>query len=149
MGSYSAPPISVAPFRGARQLDLVFRGVEQAGPSFEGRVFLNNPEADESTPQAVEAGYAGSFHVYGYGEPAPPAIVEAKEKRVQGAAPVAPIEKRLHVDQAALRAALEGSDELTVTVVSVPSDPGGAVPERPFERVDFVFEPAETESPRD
>ena len=130
-------------------MDLVFRGVEQAGPSFEARVFLNNPAADESTLQAPETGYAGSFHVYGYGEPAPPAIVEAKQKRGEGGAPVAPIEKRLHVDQAALRAALEGSDELMVTVVPVTSDPGGAVPARPFERVDFVFEPAETESPRD
>src|SRR5438067_7855743 len=68
-------------------MDLVFRGVEQAGPSFEARVFLNNPAADESTLQAPETGYAGSFHVYGYGEPAPPAIVEAKQKRGREARP--------------------------------------------------------------
>jgi hypothetical protein len=144
VGSYTAPPISVAPFRGARRLELVFSGVEQAGPSFEGRVFLNNPAAKESTAQAPQAGYAGSFHVYGYGELAPPAI-EAKRKQSKGGAPVAPIEKRLVVDEAALRTALEGSDELTVTVVPVPSDPTGAVPERPFEHVDLVFERAATQ----
>ncbi|HEY2666924.1 MAG TPA: hypothetical protein VGK51_08805 [Actinomycetota bacterium] len=55
--------------------DIVFDGVEQAGGSFEARVFLNNPEADDSTPRTPEHGYAGSFHVYGYGsypgEPGP------------------------------------------------------------------------------
>jgi hypothetical protein len=53
---------------------------------------------------------------------------------------VAPIEKRLRLDEATLRAALEGSDELTVTVVPVPVDPGGPVPERPFEDVEVVFD---------
>src|SRR5215217_7775530 len=139
MASYTVPPISVAPFRGARRADLVFRGVEQAGPSFEARVFLNNPDADESTAKTPETGYAGSFHVYGYGEPAPPAIAEARAKQAEGREPVAPIEKRLHAEDSALGAALRGSDELIITVVPVPADPGGAAPERPFEHVDVVF----------
>lgn len=146
MGSYTAPPIPVDRVRGMRRMDLVFGGVEQAGPSFEARVFLNNPAADESTRTAPETGYAGSFHVYGYGELAPPAIAEAKQKQPKGNGPVAPIEKRMHVDEAAVRAALERSEELTVTVVPVLSDPGDEVPERPFEHVDLVFEPAATES---
>ncbi len=124
----------------------MFAGVEQAGPSFEARVFLNRPNADESTPQTPEMGYAGSFHVYGYGEPAPPAVAQAKARRPTGGAPVAPIEKRLHADETAIRAALEGSDELTITVVPVPADPGGDVPERPFEHVDVVFDRAATGS---
>jgi hypothetical protein len=144
MHSYTAPPVLVTPARGAGRAELVFGGIEQAGPSFEGRVFLNNPEADERTALTPEAGYAGSFHVYGYGEPAPPAIAEAKAARAEGG-PVAPIEKRLHADEEAVRAALEGSDELTVTVVPVPADPGGTVPERPFEQVDIVFDRATTE----
>lgn len=145
MGSYTAPAIPVDRFRNMRRMDLVFGGVEQAGPSFEVRVFLNNPAADESTAQTPETGYAGSFHVYGYGELAPPAIAEAKRKQEKGGGPVASIEKRLHVDEAAVRAAIEGSDELTVTAVPIPADPGGAAPERPFEHVDVVFEPAATE----
>ncbi len=123
-------------------MELVFSGVEQAGPSFEARVFLNNPGADESTAQTPETGYAGTFHVYGYGEPAPPAIAEARQQRASGGSPLAPIEKRLRIDEAALRTALERSGELTVTVVPVRSDPGGGAIQRPFEHVEVVFDRA-------
>jgi hypothetical protein len=140
MSSYTAPPISLREFRDARRAELVLRGVEQAGPSFEGRVFLNNPAADETTERAPEAGYAGSFHVYGYGEHPPPALAEARASQAPGGAPVAPIEKRVRVDETALGRALERSDELTVTVVPVPADPGGPVPERPFEDVEVVLD---------
>jgi hypothetical protein len=47
--------------------DIKFAGIDQAGKSFEGRVFLNNPAADENTPTTKEQGYSGSFHVYGFG----------------------------------------------------------------------------------
>ncbi|HEY1277280.1 MAG TPA: hypothetical protein VGF25_20400 [Thermoleophilaceae bacterium] len=139
MASWTAPAIPAGQFRGGRRAELVFTGVEQAGPSFEGRVFLNNPGADESTPRSPEQGYAGSFHVFGYGTPEPPAVAEA---RAGGARPAAPIEKRVRADEAAVGAALEGSDELLVTVVPVPADPGGPVPERPAERVELVLDRA-------
>ena len=139
MASYTAPPIPV-PSATVRTAELVFGGVEQAGPSFEGRVFLNRPDADETTPASPDLGYAGSFHVYGYGEAAPPAIAEAKQAGAAG--PVAPIEKRVRADDAALRAALGESGELTVTVVAVPADPGGTTPERPFEDLTVLFDPA-------
>src|SRR6476646_1543903 len=119
MHSFTAPPINVGPSRAGQRAELVFGGVDQAGPSFEARVFLNNPNADENTERAAEAGYAGSFHVFGYGTPPPPAIAEAQAKREPGSGPVAPIEKRVYADDAALRAALEQSDQLTVTVVPV------------------------------
>jgi hypothetical protein len=131
--------------RDARTAELVFTGIEQAGPSFEGRVFLNNPDADDGTARVPETGYAGSYHVYGYGDQAPPAIAEAKAKQPEGGGPVAPIEKRVRVDGAALRAALGRSDELTVTVVPVPVEPGGVAPERPFEHVDIVLDRAATQ----
>jgi hypothetical protein len=140
MGSYTAPPIPVRSFRGTRRAELVFGGIEQAGPSFEGRVFLNRPDADETTAKTAESGYAGSFHVYGYGEHLPPALAEQKARRTPAGAPVAPIEKRLRPDEAAVRGALKGSDELTVTVVPVPADPGGPIPDRPFEDVVIVFD---------
>lgn len=141
MAVYTAPPIRVGSFRGERA-ELVFRGVEQAGPSFEGRVFLNNPDADEDTARSPETGYAGSFHVYGYGEAAPPAIADARSRREPGDGAVAPIEKRVKADEAAVSAALDRSDELIVTVVAVPADPGGVTPERPFEDVEVVFDRA-------
>lgn len=117
----------------AGRIELIFSGVEQAGPSFEGRVFLNNPGADESTERSPAAGYAGSFHVFGYGTPPPPGIAEAQARRAPGDAPVAPIEKRVQVDPAVLAAALARSERLDVTVVPVAVDPGGPLPDRPFE----------------
>jgi hypothetical protein len=145
MGTYTAPSIPLSSSLGARRAELVFAGVDQAGPSFEGRVFLNNPDADATTPRTPDTGYAGAFHVYGYGEPAPPAIAEATKARGAGGGPVAPIEKRLRIEEAALHAALERADDLTVTVVSIPADPGGPVPERPFEEVAVLFDRASTE----
>jgi hypothetical protein len=47
--------------------DLQFRGIDHSGPSFQARVFIENPEAKPSTPLTEEAGYAGSFHVFGHG----------------------------------------------------------------------------------
>jgi hypothetical protein len=146
MGSHTAAPIPIAPFREARELELRFGGIEQAGPSFEGRVFLNDASADERSPLTPEAGYAGSFHVYGYGRPLPPAVAEAKERQAPGGPAVVPIEARLVADPAAVRAALErADDQLTVTVVPVPVDPGGPVPERPFETVEAIFDRAANE----
>jgi hypothetical protein len=145
MATYTAPSIPLTSSRGARRAELVFAGVDQAGPSFEGRVFLNNPDADATTARTPDTGYAGAFHVYGYGNAAPPAIVEATKARGSGSGAVAPIEKRLRADEAAIRAALERADELTVTVVSIPADPGGPVPERPFEKVTALFDRASNE----
>jgi tyrosinase len=50
-----------------QRADLVFEGVDHAGPSFEARVFLNNPNATENTPRQPAEGYAGSFHIFGHG----------------------------------------------------------------------------------
>src|SRR4051794_21421497 len=101
--SYTIRPFDARGLQGAKRADLVFTGVEQAGPSFEGRVFLNNPGADESTARDPESGYAGTFHVYGYGNPPPPAVAEAQEARQPGDEAVAPIEKRVQADEWALR----------------------------------------------
>lgn len=144
MATYTAPPVR-APSPDVRRAELVFGGVEQAGPSFEGRVFLNHPDADETTPRTPEKGYAGSFHVFGYGQHPPPAMAEAKAARAEGAGPVAPIQKRVRANQEAVRAALHGSDELTVTVVAIPADPGGATPKRPFQDMQVVFDRASGE----
>jgi tyrosinase len=47
--------------------DLEFRGVDHSGPSFEARVYLDNPGADAATGRDPASGYAGSFHVFGHG----------------------------------------------------------------------------------
>jgi hypothetical protein len=48
--------------------DLVFKEVQHSGMSYEVRAFLNNPEADETTPRNLESeGYGGRFVVFGHG----------------------------------------------------------------------------------
>jgi hypothetical protein len=46
---------------------LVFQGINHAGPSYEGRVFLNNKRANEKTKTTSANGYAGSFFIFGHG----------------------------------------------------------------------------------
>ncbi|MBV9454724.1 MAG: hypothetical protein JOZ19_11495 [Rubrobacter sp.] len=43
--------------------DIEFHGVDHSGASYEARIFLNIPEADETTERTAERGYAGSFHL--------------------------------------------------------------------------------------
>lgn len=47
--------------------ELEFVGVDHGGPSYEVRVFFENPKADQNTPRAPELGYAGRFVVFGHG----------------------------------------------------------------------------------
>lgn len=70
MNRYDSPPFPLpepiegeAPFSRA---DLVFHDVDHSGLSYEGRIFLNAPDADENTPKETEAGYAGSFYIFGH-----------------------------------------------------------------------------------
>jgi hypothetical protein len=49
------------------RVDLEFRGLDHSGPSYEGRVFVNNPKADHNTPKTLEKGYVGSYHIFGHG----------------------------------------------------------------------------------
>jgi hypothetical protein len=46
--------------------DLEFRGVDHSGPSYEACIFLNKPDADETTPREPSEGYAGSFFIFGH-----------------------------------------------------------------------------------
>jgi hypothetical protein len=107
---------------GFDRADIEFQGVDQSGPSFEARVFLNNPGATAETPLTPESGYAGSFHVYGYG--GWPADV-GQEKTESDGDPEgirAPIDKSVIATDAVRQAASKGSD-VTVTVVPVAGDP--------------------------
>lgn len=48
------------------RVDLRFVDVDQSGESFEGRVFLNQPDAGLGTPRDLEHGYVGSIYVFGH-----------------------------------------------------------------------------------
>lgn len=47
--------------------DLIIHGLDHSGPSYEGRVFINNPKANHDTADDPAVGYAGSFYVFGHG----------------------------------------------------------------------------------
>jgi hypothetical protein len=108
---------------GFERADIIFQGVDQSGPSFEARVFVNNPKADLETPPTADHGYAGSFHVYGYG--IWPADIGKDRAQVAAESEInrAPIQKTLIATDAIRKAASRGKD-ITVTVVPVyPGNP--------------------------
>ena len=103
------PDVHVDPTPGGKPFsdaEIIAHGVDQGGPSFEVRVFLNNENADADTPLDEQHGYAGSFHVYGFGLDKPGE--SGKHKLPTDYSVPAP-----H----AVRAALQRSPAVTVTLV--------------------------------
>lgn len=47
--------------------DIEIHNVDHSGPSYEGRVFLNNPKANLNTPKNDKNNYAGSYYIFGHG----------------------------------------------------------------------------------
>jgi hypothetical protein len=47
--------------------DIEIHNLDHSGQSYEGRVFLNNPNANQRTPVDEEHNYVGSYHVFGHG----------------------------------------------------------------------------------
>jgi tyrosinase len=106
-------PVDTSAGNDFRRADIVFDGVEQAGGSFEARVFLNNPDADASTPTTGEHGYAGSFHVYGYGRyPGP-------EPDATAGGPRAPMTRYVTATEAVRSALAGGETGVDVTTVAI------------------------------
>jgi hypothetical protein len=108
-----AIPVAAQDAPSLRRADIVVAGLEQAGPSFELRIFLNNPRADADTELAQATGYAGSIHVYGYGQP--PAGVGARA----GPHPRIPMTRYVMATEAVRTAAAQGPTA-AVTLVAVP-----------------------------
>jgi len=68
MQRWTSQPIAVPPRTGWQRADLEFEGVEHDGASFVMHVFLNNPDADGTTPRTPEQHYAGYLTVFAHGE---------------------------------------------------------------------------------
>jgi len=63
-------PIALSPAIRAgnyRRVDVVLHGVDHSKASYEGRLYLNDPDANSQTGRA-EPSYLGSYHVLGHGE---------------------------------------------------------------------------------
>jgi hypothetical protein len=68
--TYTSEPVGVeaAALAGDfTRADIEFHGVDTSGASYEGRVFVNRPDADEDTELTPDSGYAGSFYIFGHG----------------------------------------------------------------------------------
>lgn len=102
--------------------DLVFLGVDHSGPTYEARIYFNNPDAALHTPTDAEHGYAGSFFIFGhgtcYGEEGhcdrQQRYVDVFDQRPPH--PITPIARTVIVTEAVERV---GGGELTVTLVAV------------------------------
>jgi hypothetical protein len=120
---FTSPKISVANLApGFKRADIEFHAIDHSGASFEGRVFLNNPQATEKTPRTPAQGYAGSFHIFGHGgcwgDPGHCDILTRRPYDPRPGHPLTPGKKTL-IATAAVQRALKQGREITVTVVPV------------------------------
>ncbi|MEA2369914.1 MAG: hypothetical protein QOH12_308 [Solirubrobacteraceae bacterium] len=106
-------PIPLGADAGAHfaRADIIVSGLEHGGPSYEVRIFLDNPNATAETRQTASDGYAGSINVYGYGEPPPRGPNDPGEVRVRPARSIVATE--------AVRAQASRGGEVTVTLVPI------------------------------
>lgn len=123
--TYTSPPVTLGEGLGAGRFyraDLRLHGVDHSGATYEGRVFLNNPQANESTPTELAAGYAGSFYVFGhggcYGDEGHCEVVERAPGDPRGPHPLTPTEAVVDITDG-LRQAIGNTREIRFTVVPV------------------------------
>jgi hypothetical protein len=138
---HTSEPLEVRDFdEGAKRIDIELHNVDHAGASYEGRIYVNNPDADENTGYEDES-YAGSFHIFGHGGClGDPGHCEVKERRPYDPRPahqLTPAKKVVICDDQGRRA-IATSDRCTITVVPV-------VEPLPYEDVDpkHIEEPLE------
>jgi hypothetical protein len=134
MDHYVSEPISLAESEeeDARfeRADLIFYGVDHSGPSYEARIFLNNPAADLDTPRDSEHGYAGSFTVFGhfgcYGDEGhcDTEQRETDEFDLRPVHPLTPQTKTVVITDALRRV---GTSQVQVTVVPVTAGDEGPI----------------------
>ena len=124
--------------------DIELHGVDHAGASYEGRVYIDNPDADENTGDDVDAGYAGRYFVFGHGGCLgdDPSHCEVKERDVYDVRPGHPLTRATKVIQAsdALRRAIEGGGKCGITIVPIVAQP-------PYDEIDpkYVERPVDVE----
>lgn len=123
--TYTSQPISLSTLslRDMSRADIEFHGVRHSGASFEARVFIDRPEADEDTGLTIDNGYAGAFRIFGHGGcygDAGHCVVRDEPGRYdpRSAHVLTPIKKLVTATEV-LREAAEDGREVTVTVVPV------------------------------
>jgi tyrosinase len=124
--TFTSRPVEIefaAPEHRLTRADLEIDGIFHGEASYEGRIFLNNPRADHTTPCDREHGYAGSFHVFGHGgclgDPGHCDVSERRDRYdFRPPHPLTLASKRVTVTDV-LRDLARTKKEVTVTVVPV------------------------------
>ena len=120
--TYTSKPLSVGALDpAAKRIDIELHDVDHAGASYEGRVYLNKPDADDTTGTA-DPSYAGSYHVFGHGGClGDPGHCDVKERRPYDPRPAHQLSKATKVVTTSKegRAAIQGADKVRVTVVPI------------------------------
>jgi tyrosinase len=121
-------PAGVAvPAADFRSADFEVGGIKHTGSSYEGLVYINNPAANADTGKDVQAGYAGSFNVFGHGgcfgaEGHCDAPHERRRFDNRPLARAIRMKKRVSITEA-LRSAARSGSEIQFTIVARTSDP--------------------------
>jgi hypothetical protein len=137
---FVSAPIPLAAVDGAfHRADLVFRGLDHSGPSYEVRIYFNRPDATVDTPRTAPEGYVRSFYLFGHGGCAgQPGHCDVPESRrpfdLRPQHQLTPATRWVTVT-AATRQALAAGRELTVTLVPVVTSASGV---KPDEDVDLM-----------
>lgn len=124
---FTSKPVSIefaGPEHRYSRADLEINGIYHGEASYEGRIFLNNPGANEQTATTPENGYAGSFQIFGHGGClGDPGHCEVHEDArdpydMRYPHPLTPAKKRITVTYV-LREIAKTAKIVTVTVVPV------------------------------
>ena len=120
---FTAPPLDAKALdtRFSRA-DVEFLGVDHSGSSYEGRVYLNNPDATDQTARTPEAGFAGSYYIFGHGGClGDEGHCDVKPRRAYDPRPGHHLTgaRKVVIATDAVRRALAGGGQVTVTVVPV------------------------------
>lgn len=110
--------------------DLEIGGIKHVGGTYEGLVYFNNPAASADTGEDESAGYAGTFVVFGHGGcfGAEGHCDAPDERRRFDSRPLSRairMKKRVRIGDA-LRELARSAEEIQVTIVARPTDPGAA-----------------------
>lgn len=125
--TYTSKPVPIefaGPDHRYTRADLEIDGIFHSEASYEGRIFLNNPTANQDTPRTPDKGYAGSFHIFGHGGClGDPGHCEVNEHNREAydfrqPHPLTPAKKRVTVTNV-LREIAKTNKAVTVTVVPV------------------------------
>jgi hypothetical protein len=148
MSSITTAPLDLPDVKDVEELsraDLVFYGVDHSGPSYEARVFVNNPEADAATARVLDQGYAGSFSVFGhngcFGDAGHclPDQRTRDEFDLRAPHPLQPLTMTVIATEAIRRALVDPETATaTVTVVAVVPEDDFPKSAEPPERFDYV-----------